>query len=88
MSFLQFYEGFMMAAETMEKQGMKLDLTVIDVTENVASAERALSQIENKDLDLIVGPFFGKSFDVIEEYAKANGIAVVNPLSTRKSVLA
>jgi LysM repeat protein len=87
LSFLQFYEGFMMAAETMEKQGMKLDLTVIDVTENVASAERALSQIENKDLDLIVGPFFGKPFDVIEEYAKANGIAVVNPLSTRKSVI-
>lgn len=87
LSFLQFYEGFMMAAETMEKQGMKLDLTVIDVTENVASAERALSQIENKEVDLIVGPFFGKSFDVIEEYAKANGIAVVNPLSTRRSVI-
>ena len=87
MSFLQFYEGFMIAAETMERQGMKLDLTVIDVTENVSSAERALSQIENKEWDLIVGPFFGKSFAVIEEYAKANGIAVVNPLSTRRSVI-
>ncbi len=87
LSFLQFYEGFMIAAETMEKQGMKLDLTVIDVTENVSSAEKALSQIENKDWDLIVGPFFGKSFEVIEEYAKAHGIAVVNPLSTRKSVI-
>ena len=87
MSFLQFYEGFMIAAETMEKKGMKLDLKVIDVTESVESAERALSQIENKELDLIVGPFFGKPFDVIEEYAKANGIAVVNPLSTRRSVI-
>ena len=87
LSFLQFYEGFMIAAETMEKQGMKLDLTVIDVTENVSSAERALEQIKNKEWDLIVGPFFGKSFDVIEEYAKANGIAVVNPLSTRRSVI-
>ena len=87
MSFLQFYEGFMMAAETLEKQGMKLDLTVFDVTENVSSAERALSQIRNKDLDLIVGPFFGKSFAVVEEYAKNHGIVVVNPLSTRKSVI-
>lgn len=87
LSFLQFYEGFMIAAETMEKQGMKLDLKVIDVTESVESAERALSQIENKELDLIVGPFFGKPFDVVEEYAKANGIAVVNPLSTRRSVI-
>ena len=62
-------------------------MTVFDVTENVSSAERALSQIRNKDLDLIVGPFFGKSFAVVEEYAKNHGIVVVNPLSTRKSVI-
>lgn len=87
LSFLQFYEGFMMAVEAMDRQGMKLDLDVIDVTDNVASAEKALRQIQNEDLDLIVGPFFGKSFAVIEEYAKNNGIAVVNPLSTRESVI-
>ena len=87
MSFLQFYEGFMIAAETLEKQGLKLDLTVMDVTDNVSSAERALEQIRGKDFDLIVGPFFGRSFDVIEEYAKANGIVMVNPLSTRESVI-
>ena len=64
-----------------------MDLTVIDVTENEASAESALSQIENKEWDLIVGPFFGKPFAIVEEYAKAHNIAVVNPLSTRKSVI-
>lgn len=87
MSFLQFYEGFMMAAETMEERGMKLDLTVIDVTDNTSTAKNALKTIENQDLDLIIGPFFGKSFDVVEEYAKANGIAVVNPMTTRRSVI-
>ena len=87
MSFLQFYEGFMIAAETLEKQGLKLDLTVIDVTDNVSTAENALNQIQGMDLDLIVGPFFGKSFSIIEEYAKTNGIVVVNPLSTRESVI-
>ena len=87
MSFLQFYEGFMFAAEKMEKQGMKLDLTVIDVTDNVSSAESAVAKIENKDIDLIVGPFFGNAFDVVEEYAKANDIPVVNPMTTRKSVI-
>ena len=88
MSFLQFYEGFMMAAETLkEKEGLKLDLTVIDVTDNVSSAHQALSQIEGKDLDLIVGPFFGKSFAVVEEYAKSHNIPVVNPLSNRSSVI-
>ena len=88
LGFLQYYEGFVMAAEALEKQGLKVDLTVIDVTDNVASAESALRQIRGKDLDLIVGPFFGRSFSVIEEYAKANDIVVVNPLSTRVSVIA
>lgn len=87
LSFLQFYEGFMMAAETMEAKGLKLDLTVIDVTDNENTAQNALSQIQGKDFDLIVGPFFRKSFAVIEEYAKANNIVVINPLSTRGSVV-
>lgn len=87
MSFLQYYEGFMMAVEALEAEGLNLDLTVMDVTDNVMTAERALSNIRGKDLDLIVGPFFGKSFAMVEEYAKANDIVVVNPLSTRESVV-
>lgn len=88
LSFLQFYEGFMMAAEKLEEENdLRLDLTVIDVTDNVYTANHALSQIEGKDFDLIVGPFFGKSFSVIEEYAKRRNIPVVNPLSTRGSIL-
>ena len=87
LSFLQFYEGFLMAAKDLEREGLKLDLKVFDVTDNVSSAERALSQIEGQDLDLIVGPFFGKSFSVIEDYAKTMGITVVNPLSNRESVI-
>ena len=87
MSFLQFYEGFMIAAEALEQQGMKLDLTVIDVTDNVSTANSALAQIESQDIDLIVGPFFGNAFDVVENYAKANNIMVVNPMTTRRSVI-
>ena len=87
MSFLQYYEGFMLAVEALEADGLNLDLTVMDVTDNVMTAERALSKIRGKDLDLIVGPFFGKSFALVEEYAKAHDIVVVNPLSTRESVV-
>lgn len=87
LSFVQFYEGFMMAVDKLEDEGLKLDLTVLDVTDNVSTAERALSEIRGEDYDLIVGPFFGKSFAIIEEYAKAHDIVVVNPLSTRESVI-
>lgn len=88
LSFLQYYEGFMMAAESLTRnEGLNLDLTIIDVTDNVMSAHDAVAQIEGKDLDMIIGPFFGKSFEVVESYAKAHGIIVVNPLSTRESII-
>jgi LysM repeat protein/ABC-type branched-subunit amino acid transport system substrate-binding protein len=87
MSFLQFYEGFVMAAKDLEKEGRKLDLKVYDVTDNVSTAERALQAIEGQDFDMIVGPFFNKSFTIIEEYAKSMGIVMVNPLSNRESVI-
>ena len=87
MSFLQFYEGFMIAAERLEKQGLKLDLTVIDVTDSESSGERAVSEISGMDLDLIIGPFYGSAFNVVEDYAKANGITIVNPVTSRMSVI-
>ena len=47
LTFLQFYEGFMMAAEKLEEEiDMRLDLTVMDVTDNVSTAYHALSQID------------------------------------------
>lgn len=88
LSFLQFYEGFMMAVESLtQDEGLHLDLMVMDVTDNESTARDALSEIQGKDLDLIVGPFFSKSFDVVEAYAKEKGIVMVNPLSTRESIV-
>lgn len=87
-SFLPFYEGFMMAVDQMvEEEGLKLDLTVIDVTDNVSTAQNALEKLQRQQFDMIIGPFFGKSFAVIEEYAKVRGILLVNPLSSRNEVV-
>ena len=88
LKFLQFYEGFMMAVDSLtEHSGLRLELTVIDVNENVAGAQAAVDRLRNKELDLIVGPFFSKSFAVVQEYALSHQILIVNPLSERESIL-
>lgn len=88
LSFVQFYEGFMMAVDSLtDYYGLHLDLTVIDVTENVNGAEQAVQRLEGQDIDLIIGPFFSKSFQVVQEYALAHDIPVVNPLSERESIV-
>ena len=88
LSFLQFYEGFMIAIDSLTKYyGLNLDLTVIDVTENLGTAQNAVSRMEKNPVDLIVGPFFSKSFDVVQEYAKSHKTLIVNPLSTRENIV-
>lgn len=87
-SFIQFYEGFMIAVDSLTKHyGLQLDLKVIDVTENIGTAQNAVSQLEKQPVDLIVGPFFSKSFGVIQEYAKEHKTLIVNPLSTRENIV-
>lgn len=88
LKFLQFYEGFMMAADSLtEHYGMRLELTVIDVNENVAGAQEAVNQLRSEPVDLIVGPFFSRSFAVVQEYAQQHNIMIVNPMSERESIL-
>lgn len=88
LSFLQFYEGFMIAIDSLTKYyGLNLDLTVIDVTENLGTAQNAVKQLEKNPADLIVGPFFSKSFGVVQEYAKNHKTLIVNPLSTRGNII-
>lgn len=89
LKFLQFYEGFMMAADSLtEYYGMRLELTVIDVNENVSGAQEAVNQLRSEPVDLIVGPFFSRSFAVVQEYAQQHNIMIVNPMSERESILA
>ncbi|MCR4847598.1 MAG: LysM peptidoglycan-binding domain-containing protein [Bacteroidales bacterium] len=88
MKFLQYYEGFMMAVDSLTKNyGLRLDLTVIDVHENTATAHDAVSQLEHRPVDIIIGPFFSKSFAVVQDYASRNDIMIVNPLSERESII-
>ncbi len=88
MKFLQFYEGFMMAVDSLtENEGLRLDLTVIDVDENTATAHAAVSQLRKTPVDLIVGPFFSKSFTVVQQYAKEEDILLVNPMSERENIV-
>ena len=55
-SFLDFYEGFMIAADSVaNSRGMNLELKVFDVDNSIAKAEEAIKDPWLEDVDLIVG---------------------------------
>ncbi len=87
-SFIQFYEGFMIAADSIAKtKGMKLEILVFDVDQNQAKLNRALTDSKLMNCDLIIGPFFGNAFEKVAQFALTNKIPIVNPMSPRPEIL-
>jgi LysM repeat protein len=85
-TFLQFYQGFMMAVDSLEKAGLKAKIHVYNVEDDVMQTRELLENPELKQMDLIVGPFFSHNFKMVADFAKNHGINIVNPLSTREEV--
>lgn len=84
-SFLPFYEGFLIAADSLAKtQGLKLELKVYDVDLNINKAMDALADNDLKEADLIIGPFFNKAFEVVAPFAFRHRIPIVNPFTQRE----
>lgn len=85
--FIQFYQGFLLAADSLSKNGLKLELSVFDVDQNVSKANSLIRRPELKEMDLLIGPFYKNTFPVLANFALNHGIPIVNPLSNREDVL-
>lgn len=87
-SFLHFYEGFMIAADSMvNSRNMNLDLKVYDVDNDVRKADSAIVDPWLATADLIVGPFYLKPFNVVKRFAVMNNIPIVNPITQRSEIV-
>ena len=87
-SFLHFYEGFMLAADSVVKsRNMKLDLKVYDVDNDVKKADSAIIDPWLANADLIVGPFYLKPFNVVKRFASEHNIPIVNPITQRSEIV-
>jgi len=85
--FLQFYEGFLMAVDSLKEAGMNLNLFVYDVDNTAEKTDKVLLTSELSSMDLIIGPFYSESFKKVADFARIYQIKIVNPLSTREEII-
>ena len=77
---MDFLTGAKLAAERNAKSGQKLDIKVVDAG-NEVTFKNSLSQINQDNTDLIVGPFFKSSILEVLNYVKQKNIPVVAPFA-------
>lgn len=85
--FIQFLEGVLLAIDSLEKTGFKAKVYVYDVSEDAENANQVIKHQELKNMNLIIGPFFGNNFQIVSKWANENKIPIVNPFSTKTEVI-
>ena len=86
MNFIQFYEGAMVALDSLKAQGIDTDVMVYDIGK---SRQDAITGIDSRlsTADLIIGPIYNEPFQVMNRFANEHDIKIVNPLSSRNSII-
>lgn len=87
-SYLHFYEGFMIAVDSMVSSlDMKIDLKVYDIDQDTNKIANVLCDSTLLDMDMIVGPFHLKPFEKVMEFISGHDVMIVNPMTNREDLL-
>jgi len=85
---LDLYDGMKLAADSLSKNGVQLELLAYDNERSMTTTKKILSYEELKAADLIVGPLFQEESVPVQEFATANQInLVVNPISNNSDFI-
>lgn len=83
---LDFYNGILMAADTLLKKGIRTKIFIYDTQADPAKVKQILEKDELKQMHIVFGPVYANNIDTIENFAKENRINFVSPLFYNRSV--
>lgn len=81
--YIEFYEGFMKAVDSVTSMGMNLELFVYDVSADTAETRRFLKNPELQSMDMIIGLLFYRNFRLVANFARQYQIPIISPVSER-----
>ncbi len=84
--FIRFYEGALLAVDSLRSLGFNINLHVYDVDQSIEKTAKILQDPKLQRMDLIIGPFLNRSFDQVALFAGNFNIPIINPFSFREEI--
>lgn len=78
---LDYYQGILLALDSLEREGIKLKLHVIDTRKDSLTTVKQLNTPTMAEMDLIIGPLDHPSFEAVAAFALRNEIPLISPFS-------
>jgi LysM repeat protein len=79
----EYYEGFLMAVDSLKRSGISIDLYTYDSGTEQSSLDKILSKPELKQMDVIFGPMYTSHIPQLAAYANEHHIRLVVPFTSR-----
>ncbi|KAA6331751.1 hypothetical protein EZS27_019670 [termite gut metagenome] len=80
---VEYYEGFLMAIDSLKRTGVSIDLYVYDSGGQKASISPILRRNEMKEMDIIFGPLYQQHIKPLADFAQTNKIRLVLPFTSK-----
>lgn len=80
---VEYYEGFLMAVDSLKEKGVSIDLYTYDTRNNASSIKAILGKSEMKNMNIIFGPAYPDQVKPVAEFAKKNNIRLVVPFTSK-----
>ena len=84
---IEYYEGFLMAVDSLKRTGTSIDLYTYNSGGENASLELLLAKPEMKQMDIIFGPLYQKHIKPLADFAKKNDIRLVIPFTSKDNTV-
>lgn len=86
-NFLQFYEGVLLAVDSMQKKGMRIALNVYDTKDNPVSIRKVVNDEAFLATDLILGPVYENVQKEVAQVAARNQIPLISPFTPKSTLI-
>ncbi|MGM0408810.1 MAG: LysM peptidoglycan-binding domain-containing protein [Bacteroidota bacterium] len=80
LSFVEFYEGFLLAVDSLKQRGLNVNLHVYDTQNDTSRIKEILNYPALEGMDLIIGPIYNDEVKLVSEFSKYHQINMVSPL--------
>ena len=86
--FVEYYEGLLLAVDSLQRQGYSIELSVFDIENGTKKLDQILQSNTLKTANLIIGAVLSEQIEPIAAFAQANNIKYVIPFTSKnKDVL-
>lgn len=84
---VEYYEGFLMAVDSLKRTGTSIDLYTYNSGGENASLSALLSTPEMKQMDIIFGPLYPSHIPPLAAFAQKNNIRLVIPFTSKDNTV-